>query len=393
MRILIAVHTYYPDKNGVQMVTQYIAEGLAKHNDVLVVSNMKDGYKENEVYKNVYIQRIIVKMGNAIRRREKKSFYKIVDDFNPEVLICVCTQSWPFDWMKNKIKQLDCITILYTHGYSALLKRYPLFADLLNLRINAFRYHLKWKIYYILAYKYIAEYDCVIYLSEKNISVWYAQKYNLKNGNILGNAVEDIFFEHSAIERIAAGKCNKDIRFIYVANYDDNKNQLALLRAYYSSDIKSSELIFIGSSKNGYYNKLCEEKNNLDSISGRRNVYFYVGLERAEIPKYLEQADVFVCSSKKEEYPIMLCEAAAKGLPIISFNVGHVSDMDGSMVVGSESEMSKAMSELYYSENERINRGNRLREYAMKNYRICDKVEWLEKKIDELQRIKEEKDV
>ena len=44
MRILIAVHTYWPDNNGVQMVTQYIAEGLAKSNEVMVVTELKDGY-------------------------------------------------------------------------------------------------------------------------------------------------------------------------------------------------------------------------------------------------------------------------------------------------------------------------------------------------------------
>lgn len=41
MKILISVHTYYPDKNGVQMVTQYIAEGLAKKHEVKVITELK----------------------------------------------------------------------------------------------------------------------------------------------------------------------------------------------------------------------------------------------------------------------------------------------------------------------------------------------------------------
>lgn len=71
MRILIAVHTYYPDKNGVQIVTEYIAEGLAKHNDVLVVTNMKEGYKRSENFKNVNIKRLNIKKYNNFLWREK----------------------------------------------------------------------------------------------------------------------------------------------------------------------------------------------------------------------------------------------------------------------------------------------------------------------------------
>ena len=41
-RITILVHTYYPALNGVQAVTQYVAEGLAKRdNEVTVITALK----------------------------------------------------------------------------------------------------------------------------------------------------------------------------------------------------------------------------------------------------------------------------------------------------------------------------------------------------------------
>lgn len=60
MRILFCVATYSPDKNGVQMVTQYQAEGVARlGHDVTVIiskhSNLKEDY---EIYNNVKIIRI-----------------------------------------------------------------------------------------------------------------------------------------------------------------------------------------------------------------------------------------------------------------------------------------------------------------------------------------------
>ena len=42
LNIVFTAHTYYPNKDGVQMVTQYMAEGLAKlgHN-VTVIAPLK----------------------------------------------------------------------------------------------------------------------------------------------------------------------------------------------------------------------------------------------------------------------------------------------------------------------------------------------------------------
>lgn len=42
MRIIFAVHTYYPAHNGVQAITQYMAEGLAKlHHEIMVISEKR----------------------------------------------------------------------------------------------------------------------------------------------------------------------------------------------------------------------------------------------------------------------------------------------------------------------------------------------------------------
>ena len=111
MRILIAVHTYYPDKNGVQAVTQYIAEGLAKTHEVLVVTELKENHTTAEIKNNVKIERIKIHKKGYKFKGEKKKFFKIIDNYAPDVLISVCTQSWPFDWLWRIIDQLQC----YTH--------------------------------------------------------------------------------------------------------------------------------------------------------------------------------------------------------------------------------------------------------------------------------------
>ena len=384
MRILIAVHTYYPDKNGVQAVTQYIAEGLAKTHEVLVVTELEESRTTAEKKNNVKIERIKIHKKGYKFKGEKKKFFKIIDNYVPDVLISVCTQSWPFDWLWEIIDQLQCKKILYTHGYSGLQKHYPIGYDITHLKLRAFRYHLHWMLYYHNAYKYIKKYDLVTYLSPNNNSFWYAQKYGLQNGAILSNAVEDIFFQRSSLDRIEEGKTDNITRYIYVANFDNNKNQKSILRAFLKAALKNAELIFIGSSANEYYTELLQEYEEKGKRTESGRVLFLTGLQRQETAEQLRLSDVFVCGSRHEQYPLMLCEAAAKGLPIISTNVGHAAEMDGCIVVENMEEMTDKMKFLYERPEERLKRGKLLREYALEHYQIRDKVAWLEKKISEL---------
>lgn len=384
MRILIVVHTYYPDHNGVQMVTQYLAEGLSQNNEVHVISEKKEGYSSAELVNGVSIKRIEIKKRGFRFVGDKSELLKSIYDYMPDVLICVCTQSWTFDWLKKDIHKMPWKTVLYTHGYSGLLNKYPVWYDLFHLKLRAFRYHIYWWFYYLNAYKYIERFDLVTYLSEKNEAYQYAKDHMLTNGMVLCNAVEDVFFENSVIERIDENeRTDSKVRFIYVANYDTNKNQRFVINAFVEANMQNAELVLIGGRVNRYYQEIYAEYSSLDDELKRR-IVFKVGVPRKEIPFELQRADVFVCGSQKEEYPIMLCEAAAKGLPIISTNVGHVKELEGCIVVDSKEEMTEAMIQLYSSPRERYQTGMKLRRYAMKQYRIIDKVDMFQQKIASL---------
>ena len=87
MKILISVHTYYPDKNGVQMVTQYIAEGLAKKHEVKVITELKENYLRKEIYNNVSIERIKINSFDGKFTGEKNKYLSFIKDYNPKVLI------------------------------------------------------------------------------------------------------------------------------------------------------------------------------------------------------------------------------------------------------------------------------------------------------------------
>lgn len=375
MRIIFAVHTYYPAHNGVQAITQYMAEGLAKlHHEIMVISEKKNGFKEQEEHNGISICRICVEQKRFRFYGEKDKFYQLIKDYNPDVYIAVCTQSWPFDWMVSEIDNIKCKKVLYTHGFTAYMRHYPIWSDLVHLHLRAFQYHWYWKRYYNRAYLYMKKYDVVIHLSERNSSVAYANEHGLDNGVVIENAVENSFFENNVLLNSDHFTKRRKIKFIYVANYDSNKNQKELIQAFYLSNIPDSVLTFIGGTDNQYCRELVEENEKLKKSSQQVCVNILYGIPREKISNYLSESDVFVCTSKHEEYPVMLCEAAAKGLAIISSAVGHAREMDGCIVVENIEELTEAMRHLAQDPELRYNNGRKLHRYAEQHCRMEDKI-------------------
>lgn len=383
MKIMIAVHTYYPEKNGVQQVTQYLAEGLARNHDVLVLTNWQEGMPKKETFQGVNIERLEAHRNILhVFCGDKKKYLDRIQSFNPDALICVCTQSWPFDWTATKLDKLDCITILYTHGYSECFKKYHTWKYLRHGQFGkAFNSILNW-IYYGVAYKYIAKYDLVTYLSECEISYWYAKKHNLKNGKVLGNAIEDRFFEPILPEE---KKSTQDgiVRFLYVANYAKIKGQEMVLRAFYDAKCDNAELIFCGSNKSEYYKYLIDIKKQLD-CNGEKKVTFLYEQTREETWELYRSSDVFVCGSNWEAYSISLCEAMASELAVITTDVGNASTIPNLVLVHSQEEMTHKMEDLYHNDVKRRSLGQALKQYADANCKISDKVNWMEQEIERL---------
>ena len=89
MKILITCHSYFPKNDGVQFVTQYLAEGLVKRkHTVNIVTNMYPDKtdKYEETYNGVFIKRINVKTKHTIHHGDKSNYINyiktIANDFD-----------------------------------------------------------------------------------------------------------------------------------------------------------------------------------------------------------------------------------------------------------------------------------------------------------------------
>ena len=96
LKIMILVATYYPLQDGVQIVTQYVAEGLAKKHEVLVVTALQHGQERQSQRNGVMIERY-----HAVRNPytmkfggEKRKVLRRIREFEPDILIIVCVQTW-----------------------------------------------------------------------------------------------------------------------------------------------------------------------------------------------------------------------------------------------------------------------------------------------------------
>lgn len=383
---MILVHTYYPAQNGVQAVTQYIAEGLAQNgNQVMVVTALKKEYSEHEKHNDVDIRRIIVHRKNRYTHKgDKKGYYQLLAESKPDVLIVVGTQIWPFDWLVPMINEFKCKKILYTHGYPHYAEQFKVWPHLFKGEIRTFVREMYHKRYFDNLHNILNKFDLVTYLSETDPSYRYAQKWKLNNGKVLGNAVENAFWEYDYSKEEKNYVIDKEIRFFNVANYGERKNQKLLLEAFYKLNVTNAELILIGNARNEYYDKLLFRKEELDSLYGEKKVQLLYGLSREEVIQMYRRVDAFVMTSTWEGYPICLCEAAASGLPIISTDVGNAKEFNGIIIICDKQELIAQMEKMASSPDLRREKGSELRKYAEENCEASAKVEWLQNEIDGL---------
>lgn len=388
MRIMFAVPCYWPSQDGVTIITSYLAQGLAaKGHEVFVLTSAGNGglqeLPEKESHDGVEItrMRIYTRWPLVIRGRDKKStkkeYRRYIKEYAPDVLVVVCAQTWTLDWIMPYLKELDCVKVFYSHGYSAWKEHYSYGEQIKKRDITGAWINYKCKRYFGSLYKKLGLFDRVIYLSEDSNAAVYADKYGLKNGRILKNAIDDRFFEKDMLHALEEKEC---ISYLYVANYNQNKNQEMLIQAFSAAKLGKSRLILVGFEKNAYYDYLQELIREKLSDQPDKEVVFYTHVSRESVIDLYRISDVFVCSSRSEIYPIVAHEAAATAMPIISTNVGIYGKIKGAYIVENLKQMQEAMELLYYDAEERSRRGRAAYGWVCgQGCRIQDKVDWFEK--------------
>lgn len=379
MKILITSHTYYPKKDGVQSVTQYLAEGLVSLGyEVTVFTNYYENInmKYNEVHNGVNIRRFNVKTKFLMHFGEKKEYLNTIeheiDTF--DILINVCTQCPLTDWILPRLKNIKIGKILYLHSMFDFKYSKNDFKSLSRL-IKKIISNLRWKYFYLINSKNFKEYDEVIQLHQFDYAnEFFRKKYNIES-KIIENAVEDIFFNN-----VYSLSNNNTSRYILnVSNYCDRKNQKLLLNVFLHSKLSTDwKLIFIGSKENRYLEELKSIYSEYTKNSKmKKEVQFLTNVERENIYDYVKRAQIYMMTSKWEAFPISIIEAMASGIPFISTDVGIVKFLDGGIIAKSEEELIFCLEKFAFDEELREQYG-RIGQYsARKNNKKDMKIQEL----------------
>ena len=119
MKISIAVATYYPQENGVQFITQKLAEGLKKNgHEVTVLTGLSNGNDKKTFVNGVKICRFNIRRNNMLFLGDKKEYLNLLLQISNDmdVMVFVSAESAVTAYALNALEHISCQKVLYLHG-------------------------------------------------------------------------------------------------------------------------------------------------------------------------------------------------------------------------------------------------------------------------------------
>lgn len=383
-RVIFVLDSYWPNQDGVSTVVQYLSEGLAKKGYIVeVLANAKDRkLPKEEVHEGVFVKRFNIETKWPFSFKAMNSYSDIqayrreIELFNPDAVIVESLRSWTNDWFVRFANDFTCTKILHLHSDILDYREYGLGGVDFKIKnwgniLYQIRMQHKMRSYWKNINQSLDKYDEILYLTPNSPGIEKYRKVGKAKTCLLENAVDDIFFTPEMQH------CTKEkniCRFLCVANYMERKNQGMLIEAYQRAAFsKKTELIFVGNGSHEYMQLLREKAQAFSSDD--KDICFYRGIERKAILELYQKADILVLSSLWEASAIVLREAAACGMGIISTDVGDARNIDGCQIVHTVDEMRMAL-----EKGESLAESNRYRvlEWANNNCRRSSAISKLE---------------
>lgn len=342
MRILIASFSFYPSIDGVaNVVYQHAKHFLKQGHDVTVVTQGAANRKDKS-HENVNIIEFDVRGGPLVSnfyRGECRKYITFLNDAhtNYDVVFFHAWQIWSTDlFLFSKSKtDITAKTIFVSHcapsmkwtsvldiGRTILLKPYLWFA----------------------MPRLMKKFDRLVFLSSKKTgdrhqdykkaSISYPNKVE-----VIPNGLPDIpsiVGQSSIVKEIEKKTKNKKI-ILYVANYVRGKNQLRAIEVFRELQYRSdAHLVLIGSSCNRYCRKLISHVR-FKQLEDKVSILFEVG--RKDVLSLYSLSYLTLFTSKTECCPLSVLESLAYKKPVVSTDVGCLSEFPGVRVSHSNSEL------------------------------------------------------
>ena len=326
MKIIELISTFYPIGGG-QIFVRDLINALRTKHELLVVSlySEKENFIVKELVKND-VKIVFLNKEKGIDYACSRKLKKVVKDFAPDIIHA----------------HLNTYLTLFLSGVAKKHLTFYTFHSIQNKENSANRFH-DYLIKYLVKRKLlhpVAISDIVASSLE--------QYYGFSNIPIIYNGVnlEHFKFGNPINER--------DIDFICVGSFTKIKNQLFIIKSFEKVLINNptTNLYFLGE---GPLEADC--KNYALNNERLRERITFCGLT-SDTFAFLKRAKFIVLCSEYEGNPIVINEAIASGVYIISNNVGGIPD-----VVDNES-----IGILFSKDNQTIEKVSQIFESSLKKY-------------------------
>lgn len=172
----------------------------------------------------------------------------------------------------------------------------------------------------------ISKVDYAIAVSDE-ICKYYVSKYPWCSNKILvvGNGVDTSVFKPYNKDKMKQkyGFSSHEQIILYLGRFHEEKNLTFLISAFNrllkSSSLKNLRLVLIGEGNAGK-----QISNMVKKLNLTKQVTIIPPVSDSEVPEIICCADVFALTSVVEGFPLVILQALACGVPVVSTNVGDI---------------------------------------------------------------------
>lgn len=347
MKVLITVEFYWPHLGGAEAVCQRVAEGLAARGHDIHVATTADPARAPGPHNGVTIHGFNIR-GNEVKglKGDVEAYRHFLHTFACDAMLNYAAQSWTTDIAMQELPFLSAKRlVLAPCGYSGL---------------STPARRLVYRNYFARLPERLRRYDLLIYHSDTFRDAEFGRRHGLTNSMVISNGVD---VEEFAGPR-GTFRAKHDIGDTPLIVNISNHYRLKGHDRYVSLARKLREHAYfalVGRDTarfpRGCHARCCR-------AAKRNNRVVLVDGPRAEAVAALRDADLVVHTSRSEVAPLVPLEAAAAGVPWVSYDVGNVSLLKGGEVVNSHDELVRVVQSLLANRHHRAELGSAGAAYA-----------------------------